>query len=119
MEYKQFNTSYNNNKLKQINIKEIELIRQKDFNEAYKNITNTFDNKIIYNTNNITTQENIFNKTLQLRKELYKQNEELKQLMNEQNKKQNEIKFNNYMNQNIYNNENNMINDIDYYINNI
>lgn len=106
----------------QINIKNIELIRQRDYEEAYKNRINEFDNPIVNNNynNNLTTKDNIFKKTLQFRQELYKQNEELKLLMNENNKKQNEIKFKNYMNNNIndFNNINNNI-DIDYIINNI
>ena len=106
----------------QINIKNIELIRQRDYEEAYKNRINEFDNPIVNNNinnynNNLTTKDNIFKKTLQFRQELYKQNEELKLLMNENNKKQNEEKFKNYMNNNNINN--NMINNIDYIINNI
>lgn len=110
----------------QINIKNIELIRQRDYEEAYKNRINEFDNPIVnnninnYNNNDLTTKDNIFKKTLQFRQELYKQNEELKLLMNENNKKQNELNFKNYMNNNIndFNNINNNI-DIDYIINNI
>ena len=98
----------------QINIKNIELIRQRDYEEAYKNRINEFDNPII-NNNDYTTKDNIFKRTLQFRQELYKQNEELKLLMNENNKKQNEMKFKNYMNND---NINNNI-DIDYIINNI
>ena len=101
------------------NIKDIELIRQRDYEEAYKNRINQYDNPIINNNNNNnnTTKDNIFNKTLQFRQELYKQNEELKISINENNKKQNEEKFKNYMNNNNINN--NMINNIDYIINNI
>ena len=69
------------------------------------------------NNNQITTKDNIFQKTLQFRQEIYKQNEELKQLMNETNKKQNEYNFNKFKNEDYLLNQS--YNNIDNYINNL
>ena len=55
----------------QINIKNIELIRQRDYEISFRNRINQYDNPIINNNNNNnTTKDNIFNKTLQFRQEL-------------------------------------------------